>query len=331
MRRGLALVPLAAFFLVAVLSYRARGVMESSFSAHPDEPAHVVTGLMARDYLANPKPADPLAYAENYYAHYPKVAIGQWPPVFYGIQAAWTVPLGATRGSLALLMALLTAGVATIVYAVLRPHCGAPVAVLAGLLFLSTSLVQRFGGMVMTEMPLAIFVMGATLSFVRYLETERWSWSALFGAFATLAILTKGNGLMLALVPPLALVLAGGKWHLLRRPATWLPAGIVLLFCAPWYVFTLGLVEGSWAGSVGLDFARKAARTYWTGFFLDNGYAFLVLAGVGIGSRFVRRELRPLWAGLVALAIAAVLFHTIVPASAEYTRPNTPRASTEVS
>ena len=48
-----------------------------------------MTGLMVRDYIAAGFPDSPFRFAENYYLHYPKVAIGHWPPVFYSIQAAW--------------------------------------------------------------------------------------------------------------------------------------------------------------------------------------------------------------------------------------------------
>ncbi|MGB6075548.1 MAG: hypothetical protein WBG29_07920, partial [Candidatus Acidiferrales bacterium] len=61
------------------------------FGGYPDEPAHYVTGLMFHDYFASLHYFSPLQFAENYYVHYPKVGIGHWPPVFYLLQAFWTL------------------------------------------------------------------------------------------------------------------------------------------------------------------------------------------------------------------------------------------------
>jgi len=67
------------------------GAFRSGFGANPDEPAHYVTGLMVRDYVAQLLPGSPIAFAQNYYLHYPAVAFGHWPPMFYVLQALWTL------------------------------------------------------------------------------------------------------------------------------------------------------------------------------------------------------------------------------------------------
>ena len=83
------LLLLLLYFSITVLLQWASGTYHSDFGGYPDEPGHYVTGLMVRDYIAAGFPDSPSRFAENYYLHYPKVAIGHWPPVFYSIQAAW--------------------------------------------------------------------------------------------------------------------------------------------------------------------------------------------------------------------------------------------------
>ena len=83
------LLLLLLYFSITVLLQWASGTYHSDFGGYPDEPGHYVTGLMVRDYIAAGFPDSPFRFAENYYLHYPKVAIGHWPPVFYSIQAAW--------------------------------------------------------------------------------------------------------------------------------------------------------------------------------------------------------------------------------------------------
>ena len=100
------------FLLVAVGFQWMQGAYQAEFGGHPDEAAHYVTGLMVHDYLAAGLPGNPMRFAQMYYDHYPKVALGNWPPVFYLIQSAWTLLLTPSRASLLLLMAALEALVA---------------------------------------------------------------------------------------------------------------------------------------------------------------------------------------------------------------------------
>jgi hypothetical protein len=118
------LLPLCLYFLATACLQRTSGAFQSDFSAYPDEPAHYVTGLMVRDYLAGLFPAAPMRYAENYYIHYPQVAFGHWPPVFYIVQAMWTLCFGVSRSSLLLLMAALTSFAALLLYKAARLEFG---------------------------------------------------------------------------------------------------------------------------------------------------------------------------------------------------------------
>src|ERR1700758_3440929 len=58
------------------------GAYASGFGGYPDEPAHLVTSLMVRDFLASLDFRHSWQFAQQYYYHYPKVAIGVWPPGF---------------------------------------------------------------------------------------------------------------------------------------------------------------------------------------------------------------------------------------------------------
>src|ERR1700737_1922031 len=83
-----ALVFLTLFGIVVSLQV-ASGAYHSEFGGYPDEPAHYVTSLMVHDYIAQMHWFSPTQFAEDYYAHYPKVAMGHWPPLLYVVQGAW--------------------------------------------------------------------------------------------------------------------------------------------------------------------------------------------------------------------------------------------------
>lgn len=97
-----------------------KGGYSAEFGETSDESAHYITGLMVRDYVASGFPWPPMEYAENYYVHYPKVALGHYPPVFYVLEAAWMLLFGPSRVSVLLLLGTLTALFATILCEVVR-------------------------------------------------------------------------------------------------------------------------------------------------------------------------------------------------------------------
>src|SRR3954449_13247727 len=124
----------AGLLLGAVLLLQFQsGAYGSEFGSYPDEPAHVVTGLMVHDYAFRLGWPAPMPFAENYYLHYPQVALGHWPPFFYVLQALWACVFGVGRTPLLLLMAALCTALAALVFRVARREVGLPLACLAAL------------------------------------------------------------------------------------------------------------------------------------------------------------------------------------------------------
>src|SRR5690348_8124622 len=87
-QNALALIAVCVLFwvLAAALQWRA-GAFAVEFGGHPDEAAHYVTGVMLRDYAAGGHLASPRGFVEQYYAHYPKLGLFMWPPLFHGTEA----------------------------------------------------------------------------------------------------------------------------------------------------------------------------------------------------------------------------------------------------
>jgi hypothetical protein len=294
-----------------------RNAAQSEFGGHPDEAAHYVTGLMVRDFVLHGKWSDPVGFAEQYYVHYPKVAIGHWPPFFYVVQAAWTCVFPTSRPSLMLLMAVLTALLAASLYRAVRPEFGVVTGLALGLVLVALPLVQMYTGMVMAEMLVALLHFWAVLAFGRFLDTGRGRDALLFGVVAALAILTKGNGVALALVPPLA-VLLSRRFGLLKRWTFWLPAAVVLVICAPWYVFTMKYVQNTWAEqAVSTSYTADAARYYSAWFIkaLGLGLGLLGLLGLLLQVRtcWRKNDQNGKWVSVTAYFVAIVAFQCLVP------------------
>jgi hypothetical protein len=307
-------------FDVAFLWQRYAGAHGSEFGGHPDEAGHYVTGLMVRDYVAAGFPGSPMKFAEEYYRHYPKVALGVWPPFFYVVQSAWTLPFGVGRLSLMLLMAALAALVAWQLFHALRDEFGVVSAGLAAFFLLGLPLFREYYAMVMAETLSAALMFGAMLAFGRFLDDERTSDAVWFGFLAALAILTKGTGLALALAVPLAVAFTG-KWQLLTRPALWAAVAISAILAGPWtwYFRNAGREHGGWEeASPSWHFTQQAIPYYAGKLGLTLGVVFAVLLGVGLFAQLLGpRQRRGTWAAAGALIVGVFVFQCILPVGYE--------------
>src|SRR4051794_21668726 len=82
---------LGCFLAVTVYLQFLAGAYHGEFGSEPDEAAHYVTGLFIHDYVKAGFPKHARQFADDYYNHYPKVAIGHWGPTFYLMQTAWAL------------------------------------------------------------------------------------------------------------------------------------------------------------------------------------------------------------------------------------------------
>ena len=284
-----------------------------------DAPAHYVSGLMVHDYVRLGFPVAPVEFAEVFYAHYPKVAIGHWPPLFYVLQAGWMLLFGDSLHSDLVFMAFLSALFAATVYAVARREFRSErVAIVSALLLLCIPLVQWCTDSILADIPVALFSFWAVLCWANYLDNGRIRSAVAFSGFATLAILTKGNGYVVLLVPPLTILLAR-RFELLKNVRLWLAAAPIAL-SIPWIFFTWKLVGPAMQYELSAAFFVKAFLSYTSYFATAAGVLIFVLALLGAATLLPELRTRTIggvWLSLLAFSAAEVLFHCIVPAAIE--------------
>lgn len=319
-RRGIGWLVWIAFWALALVVQWRSGAWESDFGGHSDEGAHVVTGLMARDYLAGGFLTEwnPLRFAKAYYERFPKVAIGHYPPLFYAVEGLWLLPWRSPGAVLALMAALAAAG-GWLTWRLARERMpGRALPVALGAAFCLLPLVATHTAIVMSDLLLVILTGLSARAFGRFVETgaARHSWA--FGWWAAATILTKGSGLMLALVPPLTIALTG-RWVLLKRPALWCGAVPVLLLGLPWMLATRHItVEGMSAIPFG-EYVAGALRYYpkaaWREFGPVGAATLMVATGWLLWRRF-RGGLGAVDAGEAALwsvVLGLPIFYLGVP------------------
>jgi hypothetical protein len=287
-----------------------------------DEAGHYVTGVMFHDYIAAGFPESPIAYAYHFQERYPRVSIGHWPPFFYVMQAAWMLLFGASQTAVFLLLAVISATIAWLVYACTRDLLGDASAVILSASYLFLPAVRQYTGSVMAELPVTLLCFGAALAFERYLSNPGTRQALVFSLLAVAAILTKPNGLALALLPPIALLLTR-RFSLVKTRALWVPAAVVLLICAPWYVLTFHDAVRGWPGEI---LPRKVPRRQLAGnlaaFPYVLGIPLLIASVIGVFVTIVRplfrRAIEPRPAVMFSLIVAVFVFHTAVAPTAEW-------------
>src|SRR5258708_4740625 len=305
---------------VATLLY-ASGAFKTGFDHHPDEPAHFVTGLMLRDYIVEGFPSAPMSFATDFYLHYPEVAFGHWPPVFYLLQAGWTLLLPPNHTSLLLLMALLTACTAFLIHQTAMQYHSRTLAILAGLTYLALPLTQQYASEIMIEAPLTLFGFMAALAVAPVLERSTWRSSACFGIAASVVILTKSSGWALALVPVIALLLTR-RWKTNTVTRFFLSGAIVIATCVPFYFWTRRM---AFAGTEGKPMTVRhmvEALLQLIGLLPDViGIALLLLAVCGLFLKVIlplrTASVPTFWAVMAAYLVSVIVFHAMAPTLVE--------------
>ena len=315
--KGEGVVAFAALLGFVVILQILGGAYASGFGGYPDEPAHLVTSLMVRDFIASLDFRHPLQFAQQYYYHYPKVAIGEWPPMFYGILGVWFLIVGASRGSALMFIAIIAATTASVIYLIGKRLISRWAGILAAVLFVASPLVQESSARVMTEHLTTLGMLLSTLCFARFTRTGRIGDGLVFGTVSAVAILTHGNAWALGLVPGATLALTS-RWYLLRRLGLWLAAVPVLVFCLPWYVFTLNMTEGGW-GPGDASYRIHAVPGFTWFIYLGVGLPVFIFALIGVWETIIRvkprMDVAPEWAALAGLAIATFILYSVLPIS----------------
>jgi hypothetical protein len=319
---------LVVYLLIAILQIRS-GCFSAEFS--DDEASHYISGLLIHDYLLSGFHASPLGYLKWYHSHYPIVGIGHWGPAFYGIEALWMLVFSASRVSVLLLSGVLSAALATLVYgyAVSRLNLPRLAGFFSAAAFAICPIIQEGSSSVMLDIPIALLTFLAFYAYVRYFDTERWCYSVLFGLLASVAMLIKGNGALLALLPPL-FVLFHQKWRLLGRWSFWAPLPLVGILTVPWYYLTYGQVAAGFRYSWGLAYTETAIVENAGLLFWALGPVIVALAAIGfvLGWRRLSGSPYSHFKSLVALFVAVWIFQIIVPAAIQdrYLAPLLPSA-----
>ena len=314
------LVAVMLFFEALCLQWLG-GALDNEYTSFPDEAAHYVSALLVQDYLSSGDYSDPMGYAEDYYQHYPKVAIGHWPPFFYGLLGIWFVIFGVSRISSMCFMAAIAAGTGATIFYIARAHLSKVAALFAASLFIALPLTQQMSSTVMLEHLVTLLTLLSVVFLAKFLSTAQLMYGLLFSFFAAFAILTRGTAWSIGLIPIVTMLIAW-RFNMLVRPIFWLSAIPVLVLCVPWYLAMPSVNLGAFTSDSIFDWSYTSHAIPWFAHrvYAEVGlviFAFVVLGVWGklIAPILAGRKVELIWAALAAMLIAIYTIHTIIPAA----------------
>jgi len=311
-------IALATLLLAVTVGIQLRtGAYETERGLYSDESAHFMNALLFRDYVYAGIGRNPLDFAKEYYLHYPKIAPLMWPPLFHVALGVFLLPGWPPDAAALFLLAAIAAWTAWRLYRIVLTLSGPAAAACAAGIFLLAPAVVDLTSSVMLDLVLAALALEATYWLARFASSGRLREGAVFGLFAALCCLTKGNGVALVLAPALLIVLTG-RYGLLRRSGLYAAAAMVIVLAAPLLIvsYRLDAAIGDF-GPVTPGVVLERTRFYARYIVEQLGIVPVIFALIGIAAAARRTEnarSEPPWSqALVALTGAAFLFHVISP------------------
>ena len=294
-----------------------QGAWNSDLGGDPDEAAHAVTSLMVRDYVAGGWRQPTMDFARQYYADFPKVAMGHYPPGYYILAGLWLLPVVSVH-SLLVLQAVLSATLGAQVFRIASRFASLPAAIVTGVLMTMLPLTLKQVQLVMSDTLVTILCLWATLAWAEYLTHPSKRRATIFGLIASVAILTKGSSMGLCALPPLTVVFTR-RWSLLKEPSWWLSALPVVVLAGPWMAYTASITAQGMDHSSLRHFITEAAAFYAEALPYALGWMLTALAFAGL-IRLVFIVARapgaqtPYAAAFCALVLGMCLILFLVPA-----------------
>jgi hypothetical protein len=246
----------ALFTSVCIAVQLAVGAYRSDHSQAGDEAAYFVSSLMIADYFAHHLLSNPLTFASEYYRHFPRVTVGHYPPMLDLVQAALFLVFGP-RGWVAVAFQALTGGLCAGLPAAIVSRLGIILGLATGIAILSVPTVLFLVSTVMADNLLAVLVTLTALGWARFYRVRTWPSALLFALPASAAILTKGTGFGLALLPLIYLLLRKNFRFLFSKAAIF-SVIVVGLLVIPWYLLTYRLAAAGFVYSWGWDYTQLA-------------------------------------------------------------------------
>lgn len=291
--------------LLVAMQYRS-GAFTADMAADYDEPAHAVSSLMVHDYLAYAFPRNPLTFGRTFYAHYSKVGIGHWPPLFYCGEGIWMLFAGRGRVQLLLFVALCGVALLCSIFLEVQRRASTPAALVSVAILLHQTAFHDVLLRVRSDMLMALLVFWAAVYCGEFVRSNSRRSRNLFVVFTIAALLVHGRAAVLFLLPFFLLPVypPKAKWK-------WITAGVVLLV-------TMTLPPAlRMSNHASPAVAEYYARVFFLHTIWQTTWVGTALAVAGLWFVFRDGPGRSFWTAMAGLAASGFVFYVLIPVAWE--------------
>src|SRR5216684_2626270 len=255
---------LLSVVLVLAAIVISHGISRGEFNVNIDEAYDATTGLYVADFIRDFPLAHPVQYTYAYYAQYPALGLIHWPPFFHFVEGMMFLAFGPS---------VVAARIAVLLFALFGLYFWFKLvaalhnewtAAVCTIVLSCLPAVLLYEKAVMLEVPSLALCITASYFWLQYLDQAKSQSLYWCSVFAGLALLTKQQGVYMALFFLLS-AFALGKWRqLLSRPTLW-AVGIGLAIAGPFYVLELSIDRQSVAANIwqGVDRVPPNRFTYY--------------------------------------------------------------------
>lgn len=315
--------PSSFFLFLAYMATAAVGVLamamarayQAGFSG-ADEPSHFLNGYFIANYLSHHLGSNPMSAATDFYIHYPKISIGHWPPMYYGFLGVIFLLVPPTMPVVFAINVMVATLPVIGVTAALALLCNRRAAVAGALVYALAPLALEGQVMFMVDQPLTACLVAATALWIAYSVKPDWGKVLAFALLAALAVLIKGNGWLIVLVPIFHIALTG-NWKQLLSPKLYIAAVLAAGIVVPWYMLTAKIAADGFNYQAGLSYAAKALAANLLTIVQNLTPVGSLLALFAIVTEFRDRKSSVVrWSivsGLISLILATLTLQSLVP------------------
>ena len=306
------------FFTISLFIQSYTGGFSADRSNNWDEAGHFVSSLAIDNYILTGALSNPFVFMTEYYHHFPKVAIGHWPPLFEFIQSIIFLVFGGTAIVAIVLQAAMAGFCAGITTSITARSFGIMAGVTAGFVVLFSPIFLPMIDLVMADTLEALVVTLTAICWGLFYKERNWRWCFLFSLMATLSLLTKGTAIGLALMPIIYVGLRRDFAFLLNIK-TLVAAAVVAAITAPWYIFTYQMAADGFIYKWGWSYSRLSVPYFFAGLFRSAGIACTLMYCYGtfrclVNPKQSEIQTQPDVLAFASCSIAMMVFAMLVPA-----------------
>ena len=215
-----------------------------------DAATFALNGVLIHDYLFQGLGQSPMAFASNWFLHYPALTISLYPPILPVTEALAFTLFGFSH-IVAQAVVSIFAGICALgCFATMRTATSRSIAVAAALFLFATPSVLLWSRQVMMEVPTLAFLMLAAAMLLRYqaIGGQRRLYIAV--ALVVAAVYTKQTAIFAAPAFAVALMWNDGI-RVLRAKSTWISLAGAALALLPLVLFTLKFAAQNIESAIG--------------------------------------------------------------------------------